>query len=334
MARVLGCKVLFSLMLLVAALVPGALGQTATGTISGRVTDSGGSVIAGATIDLTSVERGTGSTLATNDAGIYVFPSVLPGHYHITARSQGFKQGEVQDLLVEVGSRLEQNFQLEIGSVRESITIETAEPLVNTVSSTVSSVVSGAPIQDLPLNGLDTLQLALTQPGVTPQLIGQPGYQSITGFAGNGFSVAGGRSNSVTYMLDGGVNNSVSNSTAVVDPNPDTVAEFRILTNNYSAEYGRSNGGIVNVLLKSGTNNVHGSLYDYLRNKDLNANNFFNQATPGAYSPRPTLIRNQFGGAVGGPLNVPKVINGKDRFFFFFGYQGQRQNSTTVAPQV
>ena len=317
-----------------AAWVPAAQGQTATGTISGRVTDSGSAVLVGATIDLTSIERGTASTLSTNEAGIYVFPSVPPGHYRITARSQGFKQDEARDLLVEVGSRLEQNFQLEIGSVRESVLVETAEPLVNTVSSTVSSVVAGAPVQDLPLNGRDTLQLALTQPGVTPQLIGTPGNQSITGFAGNGFSIAGGRSNSVTYMLDGGVNNSVANSTAVVDPNPDTIAEFRILTNNYSAEYGRSNGGIVNVLTKSGTNGLHGTLYDYLRNKDLNANNFFNQATPRAYSPVPTLIRNQFGVTAGGPLTIPKVVKGKDRFFWFFGYQGQRQNSVTVNPQV
>ncbi len=243
----------WSILALAVSVLP-ALGQTANGTITGRVTDSGGAVIVGATVDLTSVERGTVTTVPTNEAGVYSFPSVIPGHYRMTARSQGFKQGEVQNLLVEVGGQLEQNFQMEVGSLSESVTVETAEPLVNTVSSTVSSVVSGAPIQDLPLNGRDTLQLALTQPGITPQVIGQPGYQSITGFAGQGFSVAGGRSNSVTYMLDGGDNNSVSNSTAVVDPNPDTVAEFRILTNNYTAEYGRSNGGVVTVITKSGTN--------------------------------------------------------------------------------
>jgi len=185
-------------------------------------------------------------------------------------------------------------------------------------------VVAGATIQDLPLNGRDTLQLALTAPGVTPN----------PSSSGNGFSIAGGRSNSVSFILDGGDNNSVGQSTAVVDPNPDTVAEFRILTNNYSAEYGRSNGGVVNVVTKSGSNEMHGTLFDYLRNKDFNANNFFNQSTPGAYSPVPTLIRNQFGGTVGGPLTIPKIINGKDRFFWFFSYQGQRQNSTIVGPQV
>src|SRR3974377_631415 len=147
MARVSVSKALVSLTLLVAALVPAAFGQNATDKMSGGVTESGGAVVAGATIDLTSIERGTASSLPTNDAGIYVFPSVPPGHYRITARSQGFKQAEVQDLLVEVGSRLEQNFQLEIGSVRESVLVETAEPLVNQVSSTVSFVGAGGPLQ-------------------------------------------------------------------------------------------------------------------------------------------------------------------------------------------
>lgn len=314
---------LMCLTALFAASVISAFGQ-ATGSISGRVIDTGGAVIVGATVELTSVERGTVATTLTNGAGIYVFPSVQVGHYRIIAREAGFKQAEVQNLAVEVGSQLEQNFQLEVGSLQESVTVETAEPLVNTVSSTLSTVVTGATIQDLPLNGRDTLQLALTAPGVTPN----------TG-VGNGFSIAGMRSNSVTFMFDGGINNSVANSVAVVDPNPDTVAEFRILTNNYSAEYGRSNGGIVNVVSKSGTNQIHGTLFDYLRNKDLDANNFFNQDNgPANYSPVPTLIRNQFGVTMGGPLTIPKVVNGRDRFFWFFSYQGQRQSSTIVGPQV
>ena len=316
---------LMALMLFFAGTSPA---QTASATISGRVNDSAAAVIPGAIVDMRSLERGTIFSLRTNEAGIFVFAGVAPGHYAMTAKREGFKQAEVADLQVEVGSRIEQNFQLEVGSVRESVTVEAAEPLVNTVSATVSSVVSGNTVQDLPLNGRDTLQLALTQPGVTPMTI------RATGFAGNGFSIAGSRANSTTYMLDGGVNNSVANGTAVVNPNPDTVAEFRILTNNYSAEYGRSNGGIVNVVTKSGTNTLHGTAYDYLRNKALNANNFFNQATPGAYSPVPTLIRNQFGVTAGGPLTVPHVINGKDRLFWFMGYQGQREISTRVGTQV
>ena len=224
-----------------------------------------------------------------------------------------------------LGAGSRQNFRLELGSVRETVTVETAEPLVNTVSATLSSVVTGATIQDLPLNGRDTLQLALTAPGVTPN----PGGTADT------FSIAGARASSVTFMYDGGINTGVGEGGAVINPNPDTVAEFRILTNNYSAEYGRSNGGIVTVVSKSGTNQIHGSLFDYLRNKDFNANDFFNQSNGAAnYSPVPILIRNQFGGTIGGPLTIPKLVNGRDRFFWFFSYQGQRQNSTVVGPQV
>ena len=301
------------------------LAQTATATLSGRVTDSAGAVIVGASVGLVSVERGVVREVPTNGVGLYTFPSVEPGHYNITVKREGFKQGEVKNLQVDVGSQLEQNFQLELGSVRESVTVETAEPLVNTISATLSSVVTGATIQDLPLNGRDTLQLALTAPGVTPNPSG----------GSNQFSIAGARATSVTYMYDGGVNTSVALSAPVIDPNPDTIAEFRILTNNYSAEYGRSNGGVVSVVSKTGTNAIHGTLFDYLRNKDFNANNFFNQSNGAAnYSPVPTLIRNQFGGTVGGPLTIPKVINGKDRYFWFFSYQGQRQNSTVVGSQV
>jgi hypothetical protein len=326
MHRAQVCKpaVSFGLLFLLST-VP-TFAQTATATISGRVTDSGAAVIAGAVIEMISVERGTVRTTPTNGVGIYVFPSVDPGHYNLTVKQQGFKQGEVQNMEVQVGARLEQNFQLQIGSVRESITVETAEPLVNTVSATLSSVVTGATIQDLPLNGRNTLQLALTQPGVTPN----PDPTS-----SSSFSIAGARSTSVTFLYDGGVNTSVGLSSVVINPNPDTIAEFRILTNNYSAEYGRSNGGIVSVVSKSGTNEIHGTLFDYLRNKDFNANNFFNQSNGAAsYSPVPTLIRNQFGGTIGGPLTIPKLVNGKDRFFWFFSYQGQRQNNTVVGSQI
>ncbi len=300
-----------------------ALYGQAAASISGRVTDSGGSVVPAAVVQLASVERGTTITALTNEVGIYAFPSVPQGNYLIIIEHPGFRKAEVKGLVFDVGATLERNVQLEVGATQETITVEAADEQVNTVSATVSSVVAGEPVQDLPLNGRDALQLALTQPGVTPTAAGA-----------TTFSIAGGRTNSATYLMDGGLNNSVANSTVVVDPNPDTIAEFRVMVNNYSAEYGRSNGGIISVVTKSGTNRIHGTLYDYLRNTDLDANMFFNQSTPGNYSARPVLIRNQFGGTAGGPITIPKVINGKDRFFWFFGYQGTRQNSTTVGSQI
>ncbi|MGD0132095.1 MAG: TonB-dependent receptor [Bryobacteraceae bacterium] len=309
-------------------------GQTATGSITGRVTDSSGAIVVGASVQLTSTERGTVSTTASNDAGLYLFPTVQPGQYSVTVQKEGFKQAEVVKLTVNVGDQLANNFKLEVGSVKEAVTVESESSLVDTVSSAVSSVVTGAPIEDLPLNGRDTLQLALTQPGVTPSVIGINGGSAAAGVPGGEFSIAGGRDNAITYLLNGGNNTSVTYGVPVVNPNPDTVAEFRIIENNYSAEYGRSNGGVVSVVTKSGANRVFGTLFEYLRNTDLNANNFFNQSTPGEYQPRPVLIRNQFGGTIGGPISIPKLIHGKDRFFFFFGYQGQRQSSVQVNPQV
>jgi hypothetical protein len=324
----------FASALLALGLARPLLAQTATGAVTGRVTDASGAIITGSRVELTSNERGTVSTTTTNDAGLYLFPTVQPGVYRLTVQKDGFKQAEVVKLTVDVGAQLENNFKLEVGSVKDAVTVESESSLVDTVSSAVSSVVTGAPIEDLPLNGRDTLQLALTQPGVTPSIIGINGGSAAMGVPGGEFTIAGGRDNAITYLLNGGNNTSVTYGVPVVNPNPDTVAEFRIIENNYSAEYGRSNGGVVSVVTKSGTNQVHGTLFDYLRNTDLNANNFFNQSTPGEYQPRPVLIRNQFGGTIGGPITIPKVINGKDRFFFFFGYQGQRQSSVQVNPQV
>src|SRR3984957_2744455 len=320
--------------LLAVGLLSPLLAQTSTGTITGRVTDSSGAIVVGASVQLTSTERGTVSTTKTNDAGLYVFPTVQPGQYSLSIQKEGFKQAEVVKLTVDVGAQLENDFKLEVCSVKEAVTVESESSLVDTVSSAVSSVVTGAPIEDLPLNGRDTLQLALTQPGVTPSIIGINGGSAASGVPGGEFTIAGGRDNAITYLLNGGKHTSVTYGVPVVNPHPGTAAECRIIENNYSAEYGRSNGGVVSVVTKSGTNQMHGTLFDYLRNTDLNANNFFNQSTPGEYQPRPVLIRNQFGGTIGGPITIPKVINGKDRFFFFFGYQGQRQSSVQVNPQV
>jgi hypothetical protein len=319
-------------LLLFLGLVTSLVAQTSNGSIRGRVTDASNATIPGATVELTSIERGTVSTSTSNDAGLYLFPTVQPGDYRITVQKEGFKQSQLTKVTVDVGASLEENFKLDLGSVKESVTVASEANMVDTVSSTVSSVVTGAPIQDLPLNGRDTLQLALTQPGVLPSAIN--GGNVAAGVPAGLFTIAGGRDNAITYLLNGGDNTSVTYGVPVVDPNPDTVGEFRVIENNYSAEYGRSNGGVISVVTKSGTNDVHGTAFDYLRNTDFNANNFFNQSTPGNYQARPILRRNQFGGTVGGPITIPKLINGKDRFFFFFGYQGQRQNSVLVGPQV
>ncbi|MGH9937092.1 MAG: TonB-dependent receptor domain-containing protein [Blastocatellia bacterium] len=191
---------------------------------------------------------------------------------------------------------------------------------VETISPTLGQSVTSRPIVNLPLNGRNVLDLAKLQPGVSETNPGDGGAGSV--------NIAGARADSVTFLLDGGNNNNLLSNGVVFNPNPDAVAEFRLLTSNYTAEYGRNGGGIISVATKSGTNSLHGSAYDYLRNDALNANTFFNNLNG---LPREVLKRNQFGFTVGGPALIPKLIDGRDRFFFFVAYQGQRQVTTNTA---
>jgi hypothetical protein len=331
---VLCCKTIsrLSLLFIAAVLVAcPACAQTGTGRVIGTITDDSGAAIVGAKVTVTnSLTNAHWETTSSSDGSFQVLELPI-GSYTVTAEREGFRKAVTPAQQLEINQSLRIDVRLKVGSVAETVTVEALAAQVETVSPTIGGTVTGAPIQNLPLNGRDTLDLALTQPGVLPSS-GSP-------FSGNGvptgkFTIAGGHDNSVSYMLDGGSNTSVTYGLPVADPNPDTIAEFRVLTNNYTSEYGRSGGGIVIQVMKSGTNEFHGSVFDYLRNDALNANNFFNKnsADPANNKPRPVLKRNQFGATVGGPVLIPGAINGKDKLFFFFGYQGQRQNSVLVGP--
>src|SRR6202034_820056 len=176
-----------------------------------------------------------------------------------------------------------------------------------TVNPTLGQSISGRVITNMPLNGRDMLDLALLQPGVTESNDDNTG-------AGN-YSIAGGRTDSVTFLLDGGNNNDLLDNSNLLDPNPDAIAEFRLLTSDYTAEYGRNGGGIISIVTKSGTNQIHGSLFEFLRNRAFDANDYFNNRLG---IPRLDLKRNQYGATLGGPIR-------KDKAFFFLAYQGQRQ---------
>lgn len=300
--------------------------QTNTGRIVGTVMDAQGAAIASAKLTVTNTATNAHwETMSGSDGGYQVLELPI-GSYSVTAEHEGFTKVITAALPLEINQSLRIDIHMKVGSVSEVVKVEAAAVQVETVNPTVGGTVTGATVQNLPLNGRNTLDLALTMPGVTqapPLPIGGSGVPT------GGLSIAGGRDDAVTYLLDGGDNTSLTYGAPVVSPNPDTVAEFRILTNNYTSEFGRSAGGVVSVVTKSGTNQYHGSVFDYLRNDAFNANNFFNKSN-GTVQPRPVLKRNQFGGTVGGPITIPNLINGKDRFFFFFGYQGQRQTSVTV----
>ncbi len=301
-------------------LLTSAVAQDATGRIVGTVVDATGAVVPNAKVAAVNVDTGNKRETVTDSEGAYQIVLLPIGRYQLTVEATGFRKSTIEPQKLEINQSLKLDVKLEVGSSTETVEVVSTASGVETVNATLGHSVTSNQIVSAPLNGRNTLDLALLQPGVIPNL------------SGNGsFSVAGSRGDSVTYLLDGGVNNNLLDNRVVYNPNPDAVEEFRILTSNYGAEYGRSGGGIVSVVTKSGTNQVHGSAYDYLRNDALNANRFFNNANG---LPREILKRNQFGGTLGAPIVIPKVLNGRDKAFFFFSYQGQRQSQLTTTSKI
>jgi hypothetical protein len=297
--------------------------QEPTGRIIGNVTDPSGAAIVGAEVRVTNIATGIAQTATTDSRGYYQVLLLPIGQYEVTVEATGFRKEVFANQKLEINQSLRLDAKLAIGQASESVEVTSQAANVNTTNETIGSSVVGEAIQQAPLNGRNVLDLAALQPGVT-ETNGDSG-------AAGAYSIAGGRSDSVTYLLDGGLNNNLLDNSVVLNPNPDAIAEFRILESNYSAEYGRNAGGIISVVTKSGTNDWHGSAYDYVRNDIFNANPFFNKSTPGDLLPRPDLKRNQFGATFGGPITIPHLVNGKDRFFFFVSYQGQRLSAQTAS---
>jgi len=297
--------------------------QNVNGRITGVITDPQGAVIPGAKISVTNVATNESRQSTAGSDGTYQVLNLPIGNYSVTVEHEGFTKVITDPHQLLINQTLRVDIPMAIGKTSETIVVESQSLNVETVNSTIGQSVTGRPVQELPLNGRNVLDLALTLPGVVET-------NPDNGSAGN-YSVAGGRSDSVTFLLDGGMNNDLTNNSVVYNPNPDTVAEFRVLQNNYTAEYGRNSGGIVSVVTKSGTNDLHGSLFEFVRNNDFNANTFLNNQQS---LPVPILKRNQFGATLGGPVTIPKVIHGHDKLFFFVGYQGQHQSATASNPTV
>jgi len=284
-------------------------------TLLGTIVDPNGAVVPGVKVTMLNLDQGLQRETVTADNGYFTVPLLQPGRYVVTAQKDGFAVAEVKDVVLHVGDVRGLSIRLQVSAPPVSIRVFEQAEDVETVSPSLGQVVTGDVIRNAPLNGRNVLDLALLQPGVTPTDPDSTG-------AGT-FNINGNRDDSVHYLLDGGLDNDLIDNRVVFSPNPDTIAEFRILTNNYPAEYGRNSGGIVSLLTRSGTNQLHGSAFDFLRNDALDANSFFNKSSG---LPRDILKRNQFGGTLGGPITIPRLVNGKDRFFFFVGYQGTRQS--------
>lgn len=291
-----------------------ASAQTITATVSGAVNDSTGAIIPDANVQIANVETALTRNLKTDAGGHYTATDLPIGNYRVSVEVPGFQKAVREGIVLTVGRNALVNFALTVGEVSQSIVVTGEAPLVESTSSTISSVVEERKIRQLPLNGRDFTELALLQPGVVfvPQSVAT---NSATKGYGVRIAAGGARPFQNNYLLDGTDINDAGGTTpgsvAGVMLGVETVQEYSVTTNNYSAEFGRSPGVLLNAVTKSGSNAFHGSLFEFLRNNKLDARKFFDQQTP-------PFKRNQFGGTAGGP-----VI--RDRLFFFGGYEGLRE---------
>src|SRR5215470_10426045 len=289
--------------------------QQEKATITGEVRDANGSVGPKATITVTNVETNVSIKSETNDQGVFTVPSLKPGQYSITVEKTGFKKIVRSGVTLQVNQVAPLDVVMQVGELNTVVEIVEATTLLETQTSSRGSVIDEKKIVDLPLNGRDYNQLALLSPGVLP---GTPRLASVN-FKGV-LNVNGNRTFNNVFLLDGVDNISYSNSfrgenVQLIQPSVEALQEFKIQTNAYSAEFGRSSGAVVNAAIKSGTNHIRGSVYEFLRNDALDANNFFSNAFG---APKPVRKRNQFGGAAGGPIV-------KDHTFWFADYEGLRE---------
>ncbi len=299
-----------------------AYGQIDTGSISGSVRDSSGAMVAGADITVTNLATRVTVSTVTNNSGFYQVLALIPGTYSVKAAAPGFGTQVRNDAVVNVQSKLEVNFSLAVGQISQETIVTASEPLLQTQSANVGGVVEGEQIRDLPLNGRRYADLALLEPGVQKN-------PAVANPAVDRFSANGNYDLQNYFSLDGVDNNSGSTnlqegSVQVVQPPPDALQEFRVQTRTYSAEFGTSAGAVVNASIKSGTNEFHGNVFEFLRNSALDANTFFNNKNG---VPKGQFKQNQFGGTFGGPIV-------KNRTFFFADYQGFASRKFTTVNSV
>src|SRR5579872_693975 len=284
-------------------------------TLAGTITDTSGGVVANAKVTITEAETGQVYSILTNNVGEFVRPALKPSTYNVSVSAPGFKTSEQKNILLTPGERTGINITLTVGDVGQTVEVEASAALLQTESTQVGANLDSRTVTDLPLGGTRNLTyLARLSPGVVPA---EPGARDS---ANGGFSANGVRSNGQNNFLLNGVDNNINtidflNQTSyAIGPAIDAVSEVSIQTNGYNAEYGRAAGGVINVTLKSGTNQLHGSLFEYLQNRDLDANTWTNNR---AGQPRGPFVQNQFGATAGGPIR-------KNRLFIFGDYQGTR----------
>jgi len=302
--------------------------QIASAELSGNVLDSSGAAVPNAVVTAINVETSIVHTTATEKGGDYVITSLPPGNYTLTAEAPGFSKLEQTGIILQINQQARVDLTLQVGQTAQTIQVTGHPPLLEAESSSVGTVINRQLVNELPLNGRNFVQLATLSPGVNG--VGESASGTIMGGtrpddrrAGSEIFSNGNREGDNNFLFDGVDNNERLTLSITLRPAVDAVREFKIQTNLYSADVGRNSGAVIDVISKSGTNQLHGSLFEFLRNSDVDARTYFNTAGTSF----PTFRLNQFGGSLGGPVVIPKVYHGKDKTFFFVDYEGFRSST-------
>src|SRR6267378_3127857 len=298
------------------------------GAISGDTRDASGAVVAGAIVTAVNLGTNAARTVTTNEAGDYSFPSLPPGTYTVKVEKPGFKTVIRNQIELQVQQSARVDFEMQVGQVSESIEVRASATLLATENATVGTVIENKRIVELPLNGRNYLQLVSLAPNVSTGFAGQGQASARQGGirAGQTIAVAGQRTNFNHYTIDGVENTDPNFNTFIVMPSVDAVQEFKVQTGVYPAEFGRQTTQI-NVLTKSGTNQYHGTMFEFLRNDKLDATTYAFTVLRPVKDP---FKWNQYGFTLGGPVRLPKIFNGKDKLFFMANYESFRKRGNTI----
>src|ERR1700756_558811 len=301
--------------------------QTTYGSIAGTVSDASGAAIADAQVTLTNLATTEKRVAQTGSDGLYDFVNLLPGRYSIVAEKTGFKRITRPEVIVEVGQAVRIDITLQVGDVNQTIEVTGETPLLQAETSSIGQVVEERKANELPLNGRNVFSLITLAPSVVPQGSAGGTPVGVNPFGWGNFQVNGSFGNESAEYLDGQPLNIGYINLPVVIPTQDSIQEFKVQTSNLGADWGKFSGGVMNFSTKSGSNGLHGEAYEYLRNKVLDANDFFLNKN---HLKRPPFTQNQFGANAGGPLVIPHVYDGRDKTFWFFSWEGFRLRTGTA----